>query len=140
MLKAVTKIGLLVANQNDALAFYTEKLGFVIRADITKGDFRWLTVSLPNQPQLEFVLMEIKPDGRLTEEDARVLTRLLREGKIDNRPVIETDDIQEAYEEFSARGVEFLTPPTARGWGASDALFKDNSGNLWLLFQSGGQE
>ncbi len=48
MLKAVTKIDLLAANQNDALAFYTEKLGFIIRDDITKGDFRWLTVSLQN--------------------------------------------------------------------------------------------
>lgn len=135
MLKAVTKIGLLVTNQNEALAFYTEKLGFVIRADITKGDFRWLTVSLPNQPELEFVLMEVKPDHRLNADDVAVLTRLLHDGKIDTRPVIETDDIEAAYQEFTAKGVEFVSPPTARGWGSTDALFKDNSGNSWLLLQ-----
>lgn len=135
MLKAVTKISLLVANQNEALAFYTEKLGFVIRDDLTKGDFRWLTISLPNQPELEFVLLQVKPDDRLSQSDVDVITRLLGEGKIDPRPIIETDDIDAAYADLSAKGVEFVTPPTRRPWGTSDALFRDICGYSWLLLQ-----
>lgn len=134
-MKAVTTVSLLVANQNEALAFYTEKLGFEIRTDITNGDFRWLTVGLPGQPDLEFVLLEVKPDWKLSQEDADTIKALLRAGKIDTRPVISTDDIQKDYEELTARGVEFISPPTSRGWGSTDALFKDHDGGSWLLLQ-----
>jgi uncharacterized glyoxalase superfamily protein PhnB len=136
MLRAVTKVSILTTNQNEALAFYTEKLGFVIRADVTKGDFRWLTVSLPSQPELELVLLEVKPDSRLSQDDVDVISRLLDEGKIDPRPVIETDDIEAVYADLTAKGVEFVSPPTKRGWGTIDALFRDNSGNSWLVLQS----
>ena len=136
MLRAVTKISILTTNQNEALAFYTEKLGFVIRDDVTKGDFRWLTVSLPSQPELELVLLEVKPDSRLSQDDVDVISRLLDEGKIDPRPVIEADDIDATYAELSAKGVEFVSPPTRRPWGTADALFRDNSGNSWLLLES----
>ena len=138
MLKAVTKIDLFTTNQNEALAFYTEKLGFVIRDDITNGDFRWLTVSLPSQPDVQFVLLDLKSDDHeLTKAEADTIMSLLRDGKLPPSPVIETDDIQKVYEEFTAKGVEFIRPPTARPWGSSDAQFKDNSGNTWLLLQSG---
>jgi uncharacterized glyoxalase superfamily protein PhnB len=135
MTKAVSIINLLITNQNEALAFYTEKLGFEIRTDVTKGDFRWLTVGLPDQPDLEFVLLEVKPGGDLTAAEAETITTLLRAGKLSQGGVIQTDAIDAVYGELSAKGVEFVRPPTPRGWGTTDAEFRDNSGNTWLLLQ-----
>ena len=138
MINRLAATDIWVKDQNEALSFYTEKLGFEIRSDVTNGDFRWLTVSLPSQPDVQFVLLDIKSnDHDLTKAEADTVMALLREGKLPPSPVIETDDIQKVYEDFTAKGVEFLRPPTARPWGTSDAQFKDNSGNTWLLLQSG---
>ena len=136
MLRAVTKIDLFTTNQNEALAFYTEKLGFVIRDDITNGDFRWLTVSLPSQPDVQFVLLDIKSnDHDLTKAEADTVMALLREGKLPPSPVMETDDIQKVYEDFTAKGVEFIRGPKDESYGTV-AVFKDLYGNLWDLFQA----
>jgi catechol 2,3-dioxygenase-like lactoylglutathione lyase family enzyme len=123
-----------VKDHNEALRFYTEKLGFEIRADITAGDYRWLTVGLPGQPDLEFHLEALKPGAVLTQEDVDDLTRLIETGKMRSGPW-KTDNCQQTYEEFAARGVEFLQPPTDRSYGIIEAVFKDNSGNIMLLTQ-----
>lgn len=129
---AVTTIW--VKDHNEALRFYTEKLGFEIRADVTSGEYRWLTVGLPSQPDLEYQLAELTPNGGLTEEDVAHLTKLVEEGKLGSGPW-KTDDCQKTYEELKARGVEFLQPPTDRPYGIIEAVFKDNSGNLSVLTQ-----
>lgn len=123
-----------VTDQNEALRFYTEKLGFEIRADVKNGDYRWLTVGSKDQPDLEFQLAAVKADGSLTQEDADQLARLVEAGKLGVGPW-KTDDCQTTYETLKAKGVEFLQPPTDRPYGIIEAIFKDNSGNIMVLSQ-----
>lgn len=123
-----------VKDQNEALRFYTEKLGFEIRADVTNGDFRWLTVGLKDQPDLEFQLAAVKPSHALTQEEANQLTKVVEAGKLGIGPW-KTDDCQQTYETLKAKGVEFVQPPTDRPYGIIEAVFKDNSGNVMVLSQ-----
>lgn len=123
-----------VKDQNEALRFYTEKLGFTICADFTNGDYRWLTVGLPGQPDLEFQLAALKPGGALTQEEVDQLTGMVENGKLGVGPW-KTDDCQKTYEEMKSKGVEFVQPPTDRPYGIIEAVFKDNSGNVMVLAQ-----
>jgi catechol 2,3-dioxygenase-like lactoylglutathione lyase family enzyme len=123
-----------VKDQNEALHFYTEKLGFEIRADVTHGDYRWLTVGVKSQPDIEIQLSALKPGGFLTENDVQTLTTLLESGKLTSGPW-KTDDCQKTYEAMKAKGVEFVQPPTDRPYGIIEAIFKDNSGNVMVLAQ-----
>ncbi|MEL6408011.1 MAG: VOC family protein [Chloroflexota bacterium] len=123
-----------VTDQAEALRFYTEKLGFEIRADVTNGDFRWLTIGLPNQPELEFQLGAIKPSEQFTQEEADNLAKLVKAGQMGIGPW-KTDDCQKTYETFKNKGVEFIQPPTDRPYGIIEAIFKDNSGNIMVLTQ-----
>jgi len=123
-----------VTDQNEALRFYTEKLGFEIRADVTNGDFRWLTVGLPSQPDIEFQLAAVKPSHALTQDEVDHLTKLVEAGKLGIGPW-KTDDCQQTYETLKANGVEFLQAPTDRPYGIIEAVFKDNSGNIMVLAQ-----
>ena len=134
MIKRVTHATLYVKDQNEALRFYTECLGFELRADRTIGDFRWLTVSPKQQPEFEIILYPIKADGfMLSEDDARSIAMLVEKGKLGG-PVVKSDDVRKAYAEMTAKGVEFLNPPTDQPWGV-EAVFKDNSGNVFSLQQ-----
>ncbi|MCI0713578.1 MAG: VOC family protein [Chloroflexi bacterium] len=123
-----------VKDQNEALRFYTEKLGFDIRADFTNGDYRWLTVGLKGQPDLEIQLAALKPSRALTQEEVDHLTKLVEAGKMGIGPW-KTDDCQKTYETFKASGVDFVQPPTDRPYGIIEAIFKDNSGNIMVLSQ-----
>ncbi len=123
-----------VTDQNEALRFYTEKLGFEIRADVKNGDYRWLTVGSKGQPELEYQLAAVKVGGGLTEEDVDQLSKLVEAGKLGIGPW-KTDDCQKTYEALHAKGVEFLQPPTDRPYGIIEAIFKDNSGNIMVLSQ-----
>lgn len=129
---AVTTIW--VKDQNEALRFYTETLGFEIRADLTHGDFRWLTVGLAAQPDIEFQLAALKAGGEFTQEEVDQLTRLLDSGKLSLGPW-KTDDCQRAYEMLTAKGVDFIQPPIDRPYGIIESVFKDDSGNIMLLVQ-----
>ncbi|KAB2858497.1 MAG: VOC family protein [Anaerolineae bacterium] len=132
MLKNLVATHIYVKDQNEALRFFTEKLGFEIRADVTNGDFRWLSVGLKDQPDLQFGLLALKPGGPLNEEDVTVLTKLVEEGKL-GAGVWKTDDCRATYEHLKAKGVEFIIPPTDRPYGMTEAVFKDNSGNVFVL-------
>lgn len=123
-----------VTDQNEALRFYTEKLGFEIRADVKNGDFRWLTVGLESQPDLEYQLAALKPSHALTQDEADQLTKLVEAGHLSVGPW-KTDDCQGTYETLTAKGVEFVQPPTDRPYGIIEAVFKDNSGNVMVLAQ-----
>jgi catechol 2,3-dioxygenase-like lactoylglutathione lyase family enzyme len=134
MINRLSVVGIWVKDQNAALSFYTEKLGFEIRADVTMGDYRWLTVGLKSQPDLEFGLSALKPGGLLNEEDIKVIANLVETGKMISG-VWKTDDCQKTYEELMAKGVEFTQPPTDQPYGIIEAVFKDNSGNIMVLSQ-----
>ena len=134
MINRLAHVTIWAKDQNEALRFYTEKLGFEIRADYTNYDYRWLTVGLKGQPDLEFHLAPLKPGGSLTQEDVDQLTKLVETGKIGSG-VWKTDDCQKTYEALKAKGVDFIQPPTDREYGIIEALFKDPSGNLLILSQ-----
>jgi predicted enzyme related to lactoylglutathione lyase len=125
-----------VHDQDEALAFYTGKLGMEVRSDVTlaeMGDFRWLTVSPPGQEDVAIVLMAIPGPPVFDEETTRQIEALMAKGA-SGTVFLTTDDCQASYEELSARGVEFSEPPEERPYGI-DSGFRDPSGNSIRLTQ-----
>jgi uncharacterized glyoxalase superfamily protein PhnB len=125
-----------VHDQDEALAFYTKKLGFELRSDVTVpelGNFRWLTVGPPNQPDIAVVLMAIPGPPLMDAETAEQVRSLMGKG-FAGTIFLTTDDCQAAYEELKGRGVEFTETPEERPYGI-DAGFRDPSGNSFRLTQ-----
>jgi uncharacterized glyoxalase superfamily protein PhnB len=119
-----------VHDQEEALAFYTEKLGMEVRNDVTlpeMGDFRWLTVSPAGQEDFSIVLMAIPGEPVMTEESAEQVRTVMAKG-FAGTLFLTTDDCQASYEELKARGVEFTETPEERPYGI-DSGFRDPSGN-----------
>ena len=125
-----------VHDQEEALAFYTEKLGMEVRSDVTlpeMGDFRWLTVSPAGQEDVAIVLMRIPGPPAFEEETAEQLRSVVAKGVA--APIfLTTDDCHASYEELKARGLEFVDAPEERPYGI-DASFRDPSGNHIRLTQ-----
>lgn len=124
-----------VLDQDDAKAFYTEKLGFEVHDDVRMEGFRWLTVGPKNQPDLRITLMPIGGPA-IDEEDAKQLRALVAKGAI-GVGVLRADDCRATFRELSARGVDFVQEPAARPYGV-EALFRDNSGNWFSLTETHG--
>ena len=123
-----------VHDQDEALTFYRDKLGFEVRIDMRMDNgFRWLTVGPKTQPDLEIILMEPKESPMTDARTAAQQKELLRAGAM-GTGVFETDDCRATYEELKAKGVEFLSPPTDRFYGI-EAILKDNSGNWFSMCQ-----
>ena len=125
-----------VHDQDEALAFYTEKLGFEVRSDVTLpelGNFRWLTVGPPSQEDVSIVLMAIPGAPVMDAETKEQVETLMGKG-FAGTVFLTTDDCQGDYEELAARGVEFTEEPEARPYGI-DAGFRDPSGNRFRLTQ-----
>jgi catechol 2,3-dioxygenase-like lactoylglutathione lyase family enzyme len=125
-----------VHDQDDAHAFYTQKLGFEVRADVTVpelGNFRWLTVGPVGQPDVAIALMAIPgppvfdPD---TAEHVKTLTAKGAAGTV----FLTTDDVKSSYDELKSRGVAFVDEPEERPYGI-DTSFRDPSGNHIRLIQ-----
>ena len=119
-----------VHDQDEALDFYTEKLGMEVRADVTlpeMGDFRWLTVGPAGQPDVAIVLMAIPGPPVMDAETAEQVRDLMAKG-FAGTVFLTTDDCQASYEELKARGVEFTEQPEERPYGI-DSAFRDPSGN-----------
>ena len=125
-----------VHDQDEALAFYTEKLGWEVRADVTLpelGDFRWLTVGPANQPEFSVVLMAIPGAPVLDDSTADQVRDLMGKG-FAGTLFLTTDDVHASYEELRGRGVEFTEEPEERPYGI-DSGFRDPSGNSFRLTQ-----
>jgi catechol 2,3-dioxygenase-like lactoylglutathione lyase family enzyme len=125
-----------VHDQDEALAFYTEKLGMELRADVSfpeMGDFRWLTVGPPGQEDFSIVLMAIPGPPMLNDETAEQIRNLVGKG-FAGTVFLTTDDCRASYEELKARGVEFSEQPEERPYGI-DSGFHDPSGNSLRLTQ-----
>jgi catechol 2,3-dioxygenase-like lactoylglutathione lyase family enzyme len=119
-----------VHDQDEALAFYTEKLGLEVRADVTMAemdDFRWLTVGPTGQEDVSITLMAIPGPPVLDNETAKQVRDLVAKG-FAGTVFLTTDDCQASYEELKARGVEFTETPAERPYGI-DSAFRDPSGN-----------
>jgi len=118
----VSTVTIAVADQDEALTWYTQKLGFEKKMDVSSPQFRWLTVAPPQQIEVEFLLASWFPD-RIGKNATWVLS---------------TRDCQGGYEELKARGVEFSQKPELRPWGI-EAIFTDLYGNKYALVQESAQ-
>ncbi len=125
-----------VHDQDEALAFYTQKLGMEVRSDVTvpeMGDFRWLSVGPVGQDDFSVVLMAI-PGAPVFDGDTADKVRELMGKGAAGTIFLTTDDCQASYEELKGRGVEFVDRPEERPYGI-DASFRDPSGNHLRLTQ-----
>jgi catechol 2,3-dioxygenase-like lactoylglutathione lyase family enzyme len=123
-----------VHDQEEALAFWTQKVGMEVRADVTLpelGDFRWLAVGPANQPDFAIVLMAIPGPPVMDAETAGQVKDLMAKG-FAGTVFLVTDDCRASYEELRARGVEFTEAPEERPYGI-DSGFRDPSGNAIRL-------
>jgi catechol 2,3-dioxygenase-like lactoylglutathione lyase family enzyme len=124
-----------VHDQDEALAFYTKKLGWEVKADVTMEawQFRWLCVGPPGPDGTGLVLMPIPGPPMLDDEDSAKLADLVAKGA-GGTLFLETDDCQAAYDDLAARGVTFNDPPTKQAYGI-DTSFRDPFGNNIRLTQ-----
>jgi catechol 2,3-dioxygenase-like lactoylglutathione lyase family enzyme len=136
MLKRLTNVQVWVHDQDEALAFYTEKLGLELREDVTvpeMGNFRWLTVGVPGQPDVSVTLMAVPGAPVFHDETRDRIKELMAKGAASGL-FFETDDCRASYEELKQRGVEFQQEPTEQPYGI-DAGFRDPSGNHARMIQ-----
>jgi catechol 2,3-dioxygenase-like lactoylglutathione lyase family enzyme len=131
MIRSLSHVTVYVLDQERARTFYTEKLEFEVKADVTMGAFRWLTVGPRGQADLELVLMPVRPGPMLPEEACGKLQSLVQGGHL-GVGVFETTDCRKTYEQLKARGVVFRSEPAERPYGV-EATFVDDSGNLFSM-------
>jgi catechol 2,3-dioxygenase-like lactoylglutathione lyase family enzyme len=135
MLKSLTYATIWVHDQDEALAFYTDKLGLELRDDVTLpelNNFRWLTVGVPGQ-DVAVSLVAVPGPPVFDEETRRQIMTLVSKG-VAGGLMFSTDDCRASYEELRGRGVEFAQEPTEQPYGI-DAAFRDPSGNQARLVQ-----
>ena len=133
MSQGVEVVGLYVRNQDEALAFYVDKVGFRVHTDVRNGNYRWLTVQYPDQPSFQLGLFTPQPP-MVDETTAQTLQESVATGAMPPL-VLVVDDCQAAYDAMRGRGVEFTQEPISR-FGSVDAGFRDPSGNGWKLIEA----
>jgi catechol 2,3-dioxygenase-like lactoylglutathione lyase family enzyme len=138
MLKQLTHVQVWVDDQDEALAFYTEKLGMELREDVTvpeMGNFRWLSVGIPGQ-DVSITLMAIPGPPVFDDETREHIRRLLAKGASGGL-FFAADDARSTYEQLKQQGVEFTQEPTEQPYGV-DAGFRDPAGNHFRMVQQQG--
>ncbi|HEX6017506.1 MAG TPA: VOC family protein [Burkholderiaceae bacterium] len=133
MNQGIEVVGLYVRDQDEALAFYVDKLGFRLHTDVRNGEYRWLTVQHPDQPSFQLGLFAPGPPLH-DAATAQSLRAAVAKGAMPPL-VLGVDDCRAACERLRERGVEFTQGPVAR-YGNVDAGFRDPSGNGWKLIQT----
>ena len=137
MITQLANVQVWVHDQDEALAFYTEKLGLELREDVTvpeMGNFRWLTVGVPGQENVAITLMAVPGPPVFDDETRSKIVSLMAKGASGGLFFV-TDDCRATYEELKDRGVEFQQEPTEQPYGI-DAGFRDASGNHFRLAQT----
>jgi uncharacterized glyoxalase superfamily protein PhnB len=125
-----------VHDQDEALAFYTQKVGMEVKSDVTMpelGNFRWLTVGPPGQDEVAIVLMAIPGPPVFEADTVEEIKSVMAKG-VAGTVFLTTDDCRADFEELKGRGVEFVEEPEDRPYGI-DAGFRDPSGNHLRLTQ-----
>jgi catechol 2,3-dioxygenase-like lactoylglutathione lyase family enzyme len=139
MITKVSHVSFFVKDQEAALKFYTETLGFAVKDDAKMDNgFRWVTVTPPEQPDLAIILMPMMAHPPMISEDDVAALRRLQDKGLLGAGVLETTDCRKTYEELKARGVEFTAPPQEKFYGI-EAIMKDNSGNWFSMTQRGAE-
>ena len=132
MTQGIEVVGVYVRDQDEALAFYVDKLGFRVHTDVRNGDYRWLTVQHPDQPTFQLGLFVPGPPVH-DAATAQALKALVAKGATPPL-VLAVADCRAAFERMRAAGVEFTQEPMDR-YGAVDAGFRDPSGNGWKMIE-----
>jgi catechol 2,3-dioxygenase-like lactoylglutathione lyase family enzyme len=132
MSQGVDVVGLYVRDQDEALAFYVEKIGFRVNTDVRNGNYRWLTVQHPDQPSFQLGLFLPGPPT-LDEATAQAVKAIVAKGAMPPL-VLAVDDCRAACDRMRAKGVELTQEPVER-YGNVDAGFRDPSGNGWKVIQ-----
>ena len=125
-----------VHDQDEALEFYTRKLGMEVRADVTVpelGNFRWLTVGPAGQDDVSIALMAIPGQPVMDDDTRKQVGEIMAKG-FAGSIFLNTEDVHADYEELTSRGVEFVEPPHEVPYGI-DSSFRDPSGNHFRLTQ-----
>lgn len=135
MSQGVGVVGLYVRDQDEALQFYVDRLGFQVHTDVRNGDYRWLTVQHPEQPSFQLGLFRPGPPVH-DEATAQSLREAVAKGAMPPL-VLFVDDCRAAYERMRAEEVEFTQEPVER-FGTVDAGFRDPSGNGWKMIEMSG--
>jgi catechol 2,3-dioxygenase-like lactoylglutathione lyase family enzyme len=130
--KGIGVIGIYVNDQDEALDFYVNKLGFQVHADHRGGNYRWLTVKHPNQLSFELGLF-LPQEPVLDAATAQTMREMVAKGAMPPL-VLVVEDCRAAYEALRAKGVEFTQEPIAR-FGGVDANLRDPSGNAWKMIE-----
>ncbi len=125
--------GIYVRDQDEAVAFYVDKLGFRIHTDVRNGPFRWLTLQSPDQPSFQLGLFVPGPPMH-DPATAQTLAAMVAKGAMPSL-VLSVADCRAAYAEWRAKGVEFTQEPVDR-FGTVDAGFRDPSGNGWKMIEA----
>lgn len=136
MLKQLTYVQVWVHDQDEAIAFYTDKLGLELREDVTvpeMGNFRWVAVGLPGQ-EVAITLLEVPGPPVFDEETRQRVLEVLAKGATGGL-FFSTDDIQATFDDLKSRGVEVTQEPTQQPYGV-DAGFRDVSGNQFRVAQA----
>ncbi len=133
MSQGVGVASIYVRDQDEALDFYVEKLGFRVHTDARNGDYRWLTVQHPEQTTFQLGLFKPQPPT-IDEATAEAVSEIVAKGAMPPL-VFVVDDCRAAYDELRGRGVEFTQEPIER-YGSVDASFRDPSGNGWKMIQA----
>jgi catechol 2,3-dioxygenase-like lactoylglutathione lyase family enzyme len=126
-------VGLYVRDQDEALAFYVDKVGFRVHTDARNGSYRWLTLQHPDQPSFQLGLF-VPEQPTIDAATAQTLREMVAKGAMPPL-VLVVDDCRAAHDRMRSRGVEFTQEPVER-YGSVDASFRDPSGNGWKLIQS----
>jgi catechol 2,3-dioxygenase-like lactoylglutathione lyase family enzyme len=136
MTQGVDMVGLYVRDQDEALEFYVEKVGFRVHTDVRNGDYRWLTIQHPEQPSFQLGLFKPGPPVH-DAATAQTLQACVAKGAMPPL-VLVVPDCRAAYDKMLARGVEFTQEPIER-FGTVDAGFRDPSGNGWKMIEARGK-
>ena len=121
-----------VHDPDEALGFYRDALGLEVRNDVSKGEFRWITVGAPGQA-VDIVLSQ--PHGGRSPEDGDALLTLVTKGSI-QAAIFTAEDLDQTFETIRQSGAEVLQEPKSQPWGVRDCAFRDPSGNLVRLAQA----
>jgi len=134
MISKISHTCIYVLDQDRAYDFYVNKLGFKVHTDAPMGEgARWLTVTPPEQPELEITLFLIKEGGMFDKATVESMTTLIKRGTFGSA-VFTCKNLLATYEELTAKGVVFKKPPTKEFYGF-EALFMDDSGNWFSLVE-----
>lgn len=126
---ALNNCFVIVDDQDAALGFYRDILGFQVHTDARVGEFRWLTVTTPRQPELEITLQQVGTGLAMSAADQDALADLLAKGQL-SALIFDVADVDALFEQVAARGAEVLQEPTDQFYGVRDCAFRDPAGNM----------